>query len=314
MARDYYEVLGIPRDASEADVKKAYRKLARQHHPDRNPGDKAAEAKFKEVQEAYSVLGDKQKKTQYDRFGHTGPFPGGFPGGGPGGAQFDFSGAGIDPEVFQSGDLGDLFRHVAGMRGGGGGVDLGDLFARAAQAQGGGRRRRSTRQAEPPAAEAEATIPFLTAARGGTVGLEIDGRHIDLRVPPGVEDGQKLRLAGQGPDGGDLYLKLKIEPHPYFRREGNNVVLEVPLSLPEAVLGTTVEVPAIDGSRLQVKIPPGTSSGSRLRLKGKGIKGGDQYIEVKVVVPRPKDERSRELIEEFARLNPQNPRAGLEWA
>src|SRR5262245_63274874 len=113
MARDYYEVLGIPRDASEADVKKAYRKLARQYHPDRNPGDKTAEAKFKEVQEAYGVLGDKQKKAQYDRFGHAGPIPGGFPGGGGGGAQFDFSGAGIDPEVFQSGDLSELFRRMA---------------------------------------------------------------------------------------------------------------------------------------------------------------------------------------------------------
>jgi DnaJ-class molecular chaperone len=109
-------------------------------------------------------------------------------------------------------------------------------------------------------------------------------------------------------------LRLKIEPHPFFRREGNNVVPEVPLSLPEAALGTTVEVPALDGSRLHVKIPPGASSGARLRLKGKGIKGGDQYIEVKVAVPRPKDDRSRELIEEFARLNPQNPRAGLPWA
>src|SRR3954469_16879948 len=115
MPRDYYEVLGIPRDASEADVKKAYRKLARQYHPDRNPGDKTAEAKFKEVQEAYAILGDKQKKATYDRFGSARPTPGGFPGGA---AQFDFSGAGIDPEVFQSGDLGELFRRMAGAGGG----------------------------------------------------------------------------------------------------------------------------------------------------------------------------------------------------
>src|SRR5262245_26982033 len=171
MPRDYYEVLGIPRNASEADVKKAYRKLARQYHPDRNPGDKTAEAKFKEVQEAYSILGDKQKRTQYDTFGQAGPFPGGVP--------FDFSGAGIAPEVFQSGDLGELFRRMAGARGGGGGaVDLGDLFGRAAAAgaQAGSRRRR-TRQ--PEAAEAEATIPFQAAAVGGTVSLEVDGRHLE---------------------------------------------------------------------------------------------------------------------------------------
>jgi DnaJ-class molecular chaperone len=310
MARDYYEILGIPRDASEADVKKAYRKLARQYHPDRNPGDKTAAAKFKEIQEAYAILGDKQKKANYDRFGAAEPMPGGNP---FGGAQFDFSGAGIDPEVFQSGDLGELFRRMAGARGGGGegGVDLGELFGRAAAGGGSGRRRRAR---QPESVEAEATVPFTAAALGGTVTLEIDGRQIELKVPAGVEEGQKLRLAGQGPDGSDLHLRLKIEPHPYFRREGNDVTVEVPLSLPEAVLGASVEVPALDGSRLSVKVPPGASSGSKLRLKGKGIKGGDQYVEIKVVVPKPKDDRSRELIEEFARLNPQDPRAGVPWA
>jgi DnaJ-class molecular chaperone len=157
-------------------------------------------------------------------------------------------------------------------------------------------------------------VPFLVAARGGTLSIDVNGRVIELKVPAGVEEGKRLRLAGQGPDGGDLFLKIHVAPHPYFRREGNNVVMEVPLSLPEAVLGTTVEVPALDGSRLHVKIPSGASSGARLRLKGKGINGGDQYIEVKVVVPKPKDDKSRELIEEFARFNPQHPRAGMEWA
>src|SRR5437763_1343626 len=188
MPRDYYEVLGVARDASEADIKKAYRKLARQYHPDRNPGDKQAEANFKDVQNAYEVLSDKATRANYDRFG----------------------------------------------------------FA--------------------------------------------------------------------GPDGGDLIVKLKVEPHPYFRREGNNVVLEVPLSVPEAVLGTTVEVPTLDGSRLMVKVPPGASSGARLRLRGKGIGGGDELIEIKIVAAKPADGRSRELLEEFARLNPQSPRAGLPWS
>src|SRR5947208_678845 len=210
MPRVYYEVLGVKRDASDDEIKKAYRKLARQYHPDRNPGDKQAEARFKEVQMAYDVLSDKKKRTQYDQFGTAG-LEGGF----------------------------------AGFGGG----------------------------------------------RAGPGGFHFEG-----------------------PGGADIEVVIHIQPHPYFRREGNNIILEVPLSLPEAVLGTKVEVPTIDGTRLTVKVPPGTSSGSRLRLREKGIKGGDQYIEIKVVVPAPKDDRSRELIEEFARLNPQNPRAGLPWS
>jgi DnaJ-class molecular chaperone len=183
------------------------------------------------------------------------------------------------------------------------------LFGQATGAGRGGRRRR----ARPREVEAEATIPFLTAALGGTISLGVDGQHIDVKVPPGVEEGQRLRLAGQGGDGGDLYLKLHIEPHPYFHREGNNIVLEVPLSVPEAMLGATIDVPTLDGTRLSVKVPPGTSSGSRLRLRGKGIKGGDQYIEARVLVPKVSDARSRELVEELARLHPQDPRAGLGW-
>jgi curved DNA-binding protein len=153
----------------------------------------------------------------------------------------------------------------------------------------------------------------LKAALGGPMSLSVDGREIELRVPAGVEEGKKLRLAGQGPGGGDLLVRIKIEPHPYFRREGNNVVLEVPVSVSEAILGAKVDVPTLDGTRLTVKVPPGTSSGGRLRLRGKGIAGGDQFIEIKVVVPKPADERSRELIEEFARRNPQNPRENVPW-
>jgi DnaJ-class molecular chaperone len=312
MPRDYYEVLGVARDASEADIKKAYRKLARQYHPDRNPGDKQAEANFKEVQNAYEVLSDKTKRANYDRFGFAAPGAGaGGPGGGPfrwggggaeGGTQFEFQG--FDPN-----DLASIFRQFGGMGGGGGGAeDLGEVLGRR------GRGRGRARQAKPPEAEAEISIPFMTAALGGKVPLRVDDHEIELKVPAGVEDGKKMRLGGQGPGGGDLIVKLKVEPHPYFRREGNNVVLEVPLSVPEAVLGTTVEVPTLDGSRLMVKVPPGASSGARLRLRGKGINGGDELIEVKIVAPKPADERSRELLEEFARLNPQSPRAGLPWS
>jgi DnaJ-class molecular chaperone len=174
-------------------------------------------------------------------------------------------------------------------------------------------RGRARRAPQPEPAEAEATIPFLTAALGGKVALAIDDQHVDVKVPAGIEDGKKLRLAGQGPGGADLYLKIRIEAHPYFRREGNNVILEVPISLPEAVLGARVDVPTLDGQRLSVKVPPGTSSGSRLRLRGKGIAGGDQFIEIKVVVPKVEDARGRELIEELARLHPQSPRSNVGW-
>jgi DnaJ-class molecular chaperone len=299
--RDYYEVLGIPRDASEADVKKAYRKLARQYHPDRNPGDKSAESRFKEVQEAYDILSDKTKRTQYDRFGFAGPQAGNGPGGG---GPFQWQSGGFNAGSFNAEDLGEILRQF-GMGGMGGMGEEGEAFGR--------RRGGRTRRPPPQHAEAEAAIPFLTAALGGKVSLSIDGHQVDVKVPAGVEEGKKLRLAGQGPGGGDLYIKLHIEPHPYFRREGNNVILEAPLSLPEAVLGARIDVPTLDGSRLTVKVPPGTASGSRLRLRGKGIAGGDQLIEIKIAVPKADDARSRELIEEFARLHPQNPRDGLGW-
>jgi curved DNA-binding protein len=249
MPRDYYEVLGVPRNASEADVKKAYRKLARQYHPDRNPGDKTAAAHFKEVQEAYDVLGDATKRPQYDRFGHMGAQ--GMPEG------FSFGGGSLDPnslaEMLRRGGL-----DVGGV-GGSGGIDLGSILGGFANQRAGRQRRARPPQPEPPP-------------------------EPDVRVPS------------------------------YFRREGKDLVLEVPLTLAEAVLGTKVDVPTLEGTRLSVKVPAGTSSGTRLRLRGKGIAGGDQYLEMKIVVPVAHDQRSRELIEELARLHPQrNPRLDTPW-
>ena len=306
MPRDPYEVLGVARTASEDDIKKSYRKLARQYHPDRNPGDKQAEANFKEVQEAYDLLSDKDKRAQYDRFGFTAGAGQGGPGGGPFRWQ-GFEGQNINPE-----DLSDILRQFGmgggrGGFGGGGDVDLEELFG-GQRARGRGRRPR-----QPEGVESEITVPFLPAARGGTVQLSVDGRQIDVKIPPGFEDGKKLRLAGQAPGGGDLFLTVHVEPHAYFKREGNDVVLEVPISIPEAVLGGKIDVPTVDGSWLTVKVPPGTSTGSRLRLRGKGVAGGDQYLSFKIMGAPAANERSRELIEEFARLNPQNPRAGLGW-
>jgi DnaJ-class molecular chaperone len=303
MPRDFYETLGVKHGASDDDIKKAYRELARQYHPDRNPGDKQAETKFKEVQEAYDILSDKDKRAQYDRFGFVGPtsgFGGGPSGHGPGG--FSFQGM----EGMDAGEAADIFRRFFGGNVG----DMSDLFG-GASGRGG---RRSRRAAPVQDVESEVTIPFQTAVIGGTVALQVDGRQIDVKVPAGIAEGQALRLQGQAPGGGDLKLKVRIAAHPYFRRDGNDLILEVPLSLSEAVLGTKVDVPTLSGEKLSVRVPPGTSSGARLRLRGQGVKGGDQYIEIKIVVPAADDEKSRQLMEEFAKLHPQNPRAGAPWS
>jgi DnaJ-class molecular chaperone len=301
MARDFYDVLGVSRKATADEIKSAYRKLARQYHPDRNPGDKQAEAHFKEVQEAYDVLSEPAKRSQYDRFGTAGP-DGGFPGGRRGGPRTQTFHWGGGEEV----DPNEIFSQLFG---GGGGGGFGNFEEVIRGARGGGRRR----AAEPQEVESEISIPFLITARGGTVPLQVDDKQIDVKIPAGVEDGQTIRLQGAAPGGANLRLKLRVEPHPYFRREGKDIILEVPLSLAEATLGAQVDVPTLDGTRLTVKIPPGTSSGGRLRLRGKGIAGGDQYIEAKVMVPAIKDGRGKELVEELANLHPQNPRSGLNW-
>jgi DnaJ-class molecular chaperone len=306
MARDHYETLGVKRNATEDEIKKAYRKLARQYHPDRNPGDKQAESRFKEVQAAYDVLSDKAKRGQYDRFGEAGPHAG-FQGGAGGSRDAHFNwGGGPGFQEVDPAQAAEMFRNMFGGRGAGGEADFESIF-------GGPRTRQGrTRKPQPePEYTTEVSIPFVTAALGGQVTLQIDDRQIVVKIPAGVEEGQTLRLRGQGPGGGDLLVKLHIEPHPYFRREGRDLVLDVPITIAEAVLGTKVDVPTMDGTRLTVRVPPATSSHTRLRLRGRGIKGGDQYIEIRIAVPVVEDARSKELIEEFARLHPQNPREGL---
>jgi DnaJ-class molecular chaperone len=209
----------------------------------------------------------------------------------------------MDPEQAQ-----EIFSQFFGEGGAGGFADiLGQQRPRSA-----GRGRRTPRTQEP--VTSSINIPFVTASLGGKVGLRIDDREIEVKVPPGVKEGQKLRVPGQGPGGADLHLELHIEPHPYFRREDDNIIVEVPVTVAEAILGGKVDVPTLDGTKLTVKVPPGTCSGARLRLRGKGIKGGDQFVEIKVAVPSSVDERSKELIEEFAKRNPQDPRAGMPWS
>lgn len=299
MPRDYYEVLGVARTASPGEIKKAYNALSKQYHPDRNPGDKDAEEKFKEVQQAYEVLSDKEKRAQYDRFGFVGR--GDHPFGGDGGGVPGFEG--IDPAELASilGRFG-----IGGM----GGVPPGmeDVLGGGARA---GRSRRGRRKAAP--IELEANVPFETAVQGGKLSLGVGDTTVEVTIPAGIADGQRLRVAGQGPGGADIFITIRVEPDPNYRREGNDLILTLPLTIAEAALGTKVDVPTPAGTRGTVKVPPGTSTGKRIRIKGQGVAGGDLYLEVKVVVPAKLDDRSRELLEEFAGLNPQNPRTGPPW-
>jgi DnaJ-class molecular chaperone len=243
------------------------------------------------------VLSDNKRRGMYDRYGHAGPpNAGGFPGG-AGGMPFHSGG-------FDTAQAEELFSQIFGQMGG----DMGGMF-------GGPRtRRRSTRQqSTPQAMEAEVAVPFHVAANGGSVSIGVGDRTIDVKVPAGIDTGKKLRVPASATGTGDVILKVVVAAHPYFRREGNNILLDVPLSVPEAVLGGSVEVPTISDERLNVKVPPGTSTGAKLRLRGRGVAGGDQYLVFQVMVPKSVDEAGRRLIEEFARVAPQSPRSGAGW-
>ncbi len=326
-ARDYYEVLGVSRDASAEQIKKAYRGLARKHHPDANPGDKTSEAKFKEVQNAYDILSDPEKKARFDQFGSA-AFEGFGPAGPRSGAS-EWAARQAGAGGFENVDLSDIFgpRAGAGQGFGGMGEDAGgggifdEIITRMRGGERGGRGRRS--QPAPEAAEASPTIPFLTAVRGGETTIELErepGRRESkvVKIPPGLESGAKIRLKGQGDASGqlDLIITVTVEPHPYFKREGRDLSVEVPITVSEAILGAKVEVPTLDGPKTMT-IPAGSSSGQKLRLRGQGVPtsknhpAGDLYIISKVVVPRSVDEESRRLIEQFAELNPSRPRDGL---
>ncbi|MFL5331426.1 MAG: DnaJ C-terminal domain-containing protein [Gemmataceae bacterium] len=301
MAQDLYETLGLAKNATTADIEKAYRKLARQYHPDRNPGDKSAEAKFKEVSAAYQILSDKQKREEYDQYGQVGGH--GSPG--PGGQQFHFGGGGGGAN-FDMGDAQRIFEQFFGGGGGGGfgGMGSGSPFGQQQQRRG---------RAKPASQEAEITIPFVTAATGGSLPLRINQNEVTVKIPPGMEDGKVLRLGGQGSGGADLLLRVHVQPHEHFRIENGNLTLNVPISLSEAVLGATIDVPLLDGGSAAVKIPAGSSTGNKLRLKAKGIKGGDFYVRLEVMVPKHINERAKELIQEFAKLHPDHPRHEPFW-
>ena len=321
--RDYYEVLGVARDASADQIKKAYRSLARKHHPDANPGDKTAEARFKEIQGAYDILSDTEKKAQYDQFGHA-AFSG-FNPYGPRAGGSEWAARQGGPGNFENIDLGAFFNQQGGGGAGasadvGGGGIFDEILSRMRGGPSGPKRRPPSR--EPEAAEASITIPFLTAVQGGETTIELDrgtGTRESkvIKIPAGLESGSKIRLKGQGGGpGADLIITVTVEPHPYFTRDGRNLSVEVPITAAEAILGARVDVPTLTGFKT-MPIPAGTSSGQKLRLRGQGVPAsktqpeGDLYIVPRVVVPRGIDDESRKLIEDFATRNPSHPRDGL---
>jgi len=293
MAKDLYETLGVSRSASADEIKKAYRKQAAKHHPDRNPGDKEAEGKFKEVSTAYEVLSDAEKKERYDRTGQVGP-PGGM-GGGPGGGYPGGFGQNMDPQAAE-----EMFRSVFGG-------DLGDMF-------GGRPKQRGRRHAPTADIESEVTIPFHVASQGGSITINVGGRSIDVRVPAGIEEGKKLRVPSSATGTSDVILKVKIAPHPYFTRDGQDISVEIPIGIAEAALGAKVDVPTLGGDKLTVTLPPGKSSGARIRLRGKGINGGDQYLILKIVAPVNLSDEAKATLETLAAQLNQDVRAGVPWA
>ena len=293
--KDFYKILGVTKDVSDAELKKVYRKLARQFHPDSNPDNAKAEAKFKEISEAYSVLSDKAQRAEYDQMRAMGSGPRftggqGFPGGGgqgyPGGA------AGFE----------DVFSNLFGGGGGFGGF-------------GGPQRGQDLTH--------RATIDFIDSIKGTTLKLNFDrGGAVQVKIPAGIQDGQKVKVRGKGspsPNGGeagDLLVSVHVKPHPGFVRDGNNLRVSVPVTFVEASLGATIQVPTLGGEPVKLKVSPGTPNGRVLRVKGKGVESskgiGDLMATVEIAVPSHLSDKAKKKLEEFNELVPQeDPREDL---
>jgi molecular chaperone DnaJ len=310
--KDFYAVLGVKKDVSDAELKKTYRKLARQFHPDSNPGDAKAEARFKEISEAYSVLSDGEMRREYDQVRAMG------------------SGARFTPGGANGAGFEDVFGGMFGNRGGrtqysaGGFEDLlGGMFGGGGFGSPSGGFRGTGGPTKGADIAAKTTLDFLTAIRGDTVTLTMqNGRETKVKIPEGVADGQKIRLKGRGqpsPDGGaagDLVLTVAVRKHPVFEREGLNLRVDVPVTFVEAALGATIEVPTLDGGAVKLRVSAGTPSGRVLRVKGRGVttsKGtGDLLAEVVIAVPHNVPEKAKEALEKFAAAMPnENPRTEL---
>ncbi|PRZ32751.1 molecular chaperone DnaJ [Antricoccus suffuscus] len=323
--KDYYAALGVSKDASTSEIKKAYRKLASQSHPDKNPGDAAAETRFKEVSEAYDVLGNAKRREEYDEAQRLVSNGGGFPGGGggyPGRYPGDFS-AGAGGQSF---NLNDLFGAARGARGGGrGGPNISDLFGDVFGEQGFNDGAGYGRQAGPMKGQdldAAVTLSFEDAINGVSLPLRLtapDGtsKTLTVRVPSGIDDGKKFRVRGKGSPGlnggpaGDLLVKVTVKPHGMFTRKGANLQLTVPVTYVEAALGATIKVPTLDSS-VSLKLPAGTSNGRKFRVKGKGVTvgktTGDLIVAVEIAVPAKMSDEAKKALEDYAALQTDNPR------
>lgn len=323
---DYYDILGLSRNASNDEIRRAYRSAAKKYHPDQNPGDNTAEANFKRAQEAYEVLGDKSKRAQYDRFGRAGV--------GrvvnEGDRQYYTWGGG---STINLDELDDLFTAFGGTgRQGFGGASIFEhVFGKRSH-------RPARRQRPPPTSlrgqdvQRPLNLTFEQAIGGTQVDVELGAgkpqnrnhQTLSVRIPPNVPDGQRIRLAGKGAPGqgggppGDLFIICKVQPHPYFRRQGSDIYLDLPITFPEAALGAKIDVPTLNGT-VTVAIPPGTGSGAILRLKGRGIStdrgdAGDQFVVIQITSPKNLNDRQREAIKQVAGEIDHNPRAALLWS
>jgi DnaJ-class molecular chaperone len=340
MAEDYYKTLGVAKNASQAEIQKAYYDLAKKYHPDKNPDDKTAKKKFQQVQSAFDVLSNAEKREMYDRYGSSFETRGAGGAGGPqytynwgGGPGAGFGGANAGPEDF---DFSQFFGERFGGGGGagqeagqGGFAELFKQFKRGSGGGGGGRAAKgggAAKKGEDILHEIQ--IPFSTAVVGGEVefGVQRPSGKVDtisVKIPPGIEEGKKIRVRGQGGPGGrggtpgDIVLTIHVQLHPFYQRRGNNLLVRVPVTLGEAVAGAKIDVPTPHGT-VALHIPPGTSSGTKLRVKGHGVTpknapAGDLLAEVQIVLPKNLSTADRDALKEIDSRFKQEPRKDLRW-
>lgn len=318
MANNYYEALGTTENASQDDIKQAFRKLAKKFHPDRNPGNKRAETKFKELSEAYDTLSDPQKRAQYDQQLKYGAFTGGGPGstGGPGmggfGQGFGGGGGGFDFNQFVNRRSGSSRGGSQGFSSSGGNsFDINEILAAMMGGSSAGQGRstdfsgfgQQQQQASIPDVETEVAISFREALSGTSRQLQLsNGKKLNVKIPPGINNGGKIRLSGQGQSvlyggkAGDIIVKVSVMPDQKFERKGNDIYSKVEITFKDAILGTKATIDTLT-KKIKLTIPAGTQPGTVMRLKGQGFAGGDQYVEIKVTIPTDLTDKQREIIE-----------------